>query len=258
MMSKINVKALIKSGKALIRKRTPEILTGVGIAGMVTTTVLAVKATPKAMQLIEERKLDLGVDKLPKLEVVKTVWPCYIPAAISGAASISCIVGASSVNMRRNAALAAGYALSESTLKDYQEKIVETVGEKKMGEIQDAIAKDKLEKNPVVGNEVIVSDSGDTLCYEPMSGRYFRSSMEKLKAAINELNNMMINNQYISVNDFYTEIGIGSTSMGDDLGWRLDADLLRPHFASHIAENGEPCIVVSFLKPPTYDYDKYL
>ena len=109
-MNKFYLTKFVNSARALIQKRTPEILTGVGIAGMVTTTILAVKATPKALAMIDEAKREQNaiscteVDRLKPIEVIKTTWKCYIPAVITCSASIVCLVGASSVNIRRNAA----------------------------------------------------------------------------------------------------------------------------------------------------------
>lgn len=51
-MKKSNVAKLFNTIKSGMCKRSPEILIGFGIAGMITTTVLAVKATPKALMLI--------------------------------------------------------------------------------------------------------------------------------------------------------------------------------------------------------------
>lgn len=99
--------------KTAIKKHSPEILTGIGIAGMITTTVMAVRATPKALILIEERKEEIGAEKLEAMDMVKTAWACYIPAAITGTLSVACLIGASSVNARRNAALATAYATPE-------------------------------------------------------------------------------------------------------------------------------------------------
>lgn len=257
-MSKINFNQIIKSAQATLKKHSPEILTGVGIAGMITTTVLAVKATPKALMLIEERKLDLDTDKLHPVEVIKTAGPCYIPTVVTGAMSIACLVGASTVSIRRNAALATAYTLSETALKDYQEKVVETIGEKKESAVRDAIAKSKIEKDPVDTNEIVVTDKGETLCYEPLSGRYFRSDIDKIKRAMNEINNMLLNDNYISLNDFYCEVGLGETKIGDDLGWEISRGLIDIHFSTHLAANGEPCLVVDFVKPPVYDYDRIL
>lgn len=257
-MGKINVKAFINSSKAILRKRSPEVLTGIGIAGMITTTVLAVKATPKALMLIEERKLDLNVEELPKIETIKTVWPCYIPSLLTGVVSTACLIGASSVNMRRNAALATAYALSESTLKDYQEKVVETIGEKKVAEVRDAIANDKIEKNPVDENAIVATERGKTLMYEPLSGRYFRSDIDIVKRIISDLNYSLVLDNYVSLNDFYCAIGLGTTDIGDMVGWNAQSAKIEVHFGTSLAANGEPCIVIDFIKPPTHDYNQWL
>ena len=186
-----------------ISKHSPEILTGLGVAGMVTTTVLAVRATPKALILIEQKKNEECVGKLTPVETVKTAWKCYIPSAVVGGASICCLIGASSVNLRRNAALATAYALSESTLRDYQKKVVEEIGEKKEKTVREAIAKDKIEQNPVSKNEIIITGTGETRCYDVMCKRYFKSNIEMLRKVENDLNRRMRSENYISLNEFY-------------------------------------------------------
>ena len=254
-------------GKAA-RKHSPEILTGIGIAGMLSTTVLAVRATPKALVLIEEKKRekkfavikDGGDPDLTKFEIVKAAWKPYIPAVITGAASIACLVGASSVNARRNAALAAAYALSETTLADYKEKVVETIGEKKAQEVKDAIAKDKIENDPVTRKEIITTDKGETLCYDALSGRYFKSDIEYIRRAVNNLNERLLFDTHISLNEYYNEIGLEEIfPMGENLGWTVDPDsankgLIELDFSSQLAE-GTPCLVVGFRNAPRYDYE---
>lgn len=121
-MPKQSLASIAKSVRTAMKKHSPEILTGIGIAGMITTTVMAVKATPKALILLEEKKDELDTDRLEPKDIIKTAWPCYIPAAVVGSISVFCLIGASSTNLRRNAALATAYTLSESTLKEYQEK----------------------------------------------------------------------------------------------------------------------------------------
>ena len=131
-MSKKGLSGVLKSVQTAMKKHSPEILTGIGIAGMITSTVMAVKATPKALKLLDEYKLERGypedAEKIPPVEVVKTTWLCYIPSAIIGSISVLCLIWASSTNLRRNAALATAYTLSETALKEYQEKVVETSG----------------------------------------------------------------------------------------------------------------------------------
>lgn len=256
-MKKEIAKSLL-SLKTAIKKHSPEILTGIGIAGMITTTVMAVRATPKALILIEERKEEIGAEKLEAVDMVKTAWACYIPAAITGTLSVACLIGASSVNARRNAALATAYTLSESALKDYQGKVIEMFGEKKNEAVKDAVAKDKIEKNPVVTREVIITEKGNTLCYDAISGRYFKSDIEKIKKAECELNRQMLDDMYVSLNDFYYEIGLDSVKLGDELGWNVDSGYIDLSFRSQLASDGTPCLVIDYSVAPRYDYRNLL
>lgn len=248
----MNVRKLFKDASILAKKHSPEILTGIGVAGMIATTVMAVKATPKAILLVNEKEVDLGVEKLEPVEVVKATWKCYIPAAITGVASIACIIGASSVNMRRNAALATAYTISETALKEYKGKVLETIGEKKEQSIRDAIAKDRIEKNPVTNSEVIVTKHGDTLCYDSLSGRYFKSDIEKMRRVENEANKVLLNEGFVSLNDFYDLLGLDYIKIGDDLGWDFEKGLISIQFSSQLASDGTPCIVLEFTVPPKY------
>ena len=213
-MPKQSLASIAKGVRTAMKKHSPEILTGIGIAGMITTTVMAVKVTPKALILLEEKKDELDTDRLEPKDIIKTAWPCYIPAAVVGSISVFCLIGASSTNLRRNAALATAYTLSESTLKEYQEKVVETIGEKKEQSIRDSVSKDKMVKNPV--REVILTESGgNTICYDVLSGRYFKSDRDKITRVMNELNRQMRDEMYVTLNDFYYELGLDGTKMGD-------------------------------------------
>jgi hypothetical protein len=255
-MKKPKLSSISKGIRGAITKHSPEILTGIGIAGMITTTIMAVRATPKALILIEERKEEIDVDKLTPIELIKTTWTCYIPAAITGGLSIICLIGASSVNARRNAALATAYTLSESALKEYQEKVIETIGEKKEETVRDAIAKDRIDKNPVSSREVIITEKGNTLCYDSISGRYFKSDIDKLKKTVNELNRRMRDEMYISLNEFYYEIGLNPISIGDDIGWNIDRGYIELNFSSQLTDDGNPCLVIDYQVAPRYEYNR--
>jgi hypothetical protein len=242
-----------------VSKHSPEILTGIGTAGLITTTVLAVKATPKALKLIEEAKEEQNIDKLTAVDTVKTTWKCYIPAAATCIASVACIIGASSVSVRRNATLAAAYKLSESAFTEYREKVRETIGEKKEETVREALDKDRIEKNPVSKNEVIITGKGTTLCYDHHSGRYFESDIDRIKRAENSLNKEMIHDisGYVSLNDLYDEIGLERTPLGESMGWNTEKGLIDIHFGSQLTEDGRPCIVLDHINPPVYGYDKF-
>lgn len=261
-MGKLNI--FLKSAKTVFNKYSPDILTGLGLGGMVATTIMAVKATPKALSLIGQAGRQKGSDENPlddmeyppltKLETVKVAWKPYIPAAITGILSISCIIGARSMSIKRNAALATAYTLSETALREYTDKVIETVGEKKEKEIKDLLVKDKVSNNPMKNNEVIITDRGNTLCYDMLSGRYFKSDIDRIKKAVNVLNHQMLRDGYVSLNDFYYEIGLNNTKMGDDLGWNSDRGLIDLNFSSQLADDGSPCLVLDFTISPKHDY----
>lgn len=249
-MSNGNFANFTKDLRKSLVKHSPGILTGIGIAGMITTTVLAVQATPKAMRLLEEKTPE---EKKSPVDVVKTCWKCYIPAAVTGVASTVCLIGASSVNAKRNAALATAYKLSETALSEYREKVVETIGEKKEKHVREEISRDKLKKKPVEQQSVIITGNGDTLCYDELGGRYFKSSMEKLKKVENELCRRMRDEMTITLNDFYMEVGLDPTDVGDHVGWDIDKGYLELDFSSLLATDGTPCLVVGFASPPIYN-----
>ena len=256
-MGKFNLTAAAKSIKGALERHTPEILTGIGVAGMVTSTVLAVKATPKAYLLVNDRKNELEVEKLPVTELVKTTWKCYIPAAVTCGASIACLVGASSVNFKRNAALATAYKLSEAALSEYKDAVIETIGEKKEQSVRDKVAEERIKKNPVSKSEIIVTGNGTTLCYDPVGNSYFKSNIQQIESAKNKLNARMLSENYVSLNDFYDELGIGPTKLGDDLGWDIYKDgLVEIAFSSQLAEDGTPCLVMDYSIAPRYEYYK--
>ena len=258
-MGKLNIRKLANDIKSGVSKHSPEILTGIGIAGMVATTVLAVKATPKALELIknEQELAESYNEELTQMDKVTACWKCYLPAAVTGVMSITCIIGASSVNTKRNAALTAAYTLSDSALREYREKVVETIGEKKEKTIKDKISEDTIKQNPVTKSEVYITDKGYSLCFEPMSGRYFKSDIDKIKRAKNNLNEKILVDAFnagVSLNDFYEEIGLPKTSMGENLGWNLDTGIIDIYLSAQITDEGTPCLVINYTNPPKYDF----
>lgn len=273
-MNKTKATNFFKGVQNTLAKYSPEILTGIGIAGMITTTIIAVKSTPKALSLMDKelkrQNQELADEaerngeamfaetaKLKPIDVLRVTWKCYIPTVTIGAASIACLIGASSVHSKRNAVLATAYKLSETAFSEYKEKVIETIGEKKEEVIRDKVHKERMEKDPVSKNEVFITDSGETLCYDYNTGRYFKSDIEKIRRAINTLNKKMLLDGYVSLNEFYEEIGIARTSTGDRLGWNTDSDLIDLNFSSQLTEDGKPCLVIDFKVAPKYNFDRF-
>lgn len=258
----MNKTAIIKGTKQfgrLIERKSPAILIFLGISGMCTTVVMACKATPLAIDILDEleeerREREEQLSKSRQVfEEFKCVAPVYIPSAILGALSIGCIIGSYSISTKRIGALAAAYQISENTLKEYQRKVIETVGEKKELRIRDEIAKDRIEANPPVDNEIILTNNGEMLCYDKVSGRYFYSSVDAIRKAESILNRRLISEMYVSLNDFYDEIDIPHNKIGDEVGWNID-DLIEFFFSSQLTKSNVPCLVIDYGIGPRYDF----
>lgn len=261
-MSKQAISNFVRGVQMSLSKHSPEILIGIGITGMVTTTVLAVKATPKALELINDKKDELEVEKLTTIETVKATWKCYVPAAVSGAVSIACLLGSYSVNSRRNAALATAYKLSETAFTEYRDSVIESIGEKKEKTIRDKVSEKQIENNPVTKTEIITVGKGKTLFFDPLSHRYFYSTIDSIRKAENNLNWTINTDPFddgVTVNDFYEEIGLPTTATGDALGWNLRIGKVDIYTSAQKVENddeheGEPCLVINFVNPPKYEF----
>lgn len=262
-MNKPNLSKIVRRVQHTLGKYSPQILTGIGVAGMITTVVLAVKATPKALDLIEDKKEELDTDKLTVIDTVKTAWKPYVPAVVTGVLSTVCIIGGNAVGTRRTAALAAAYKISETALHEYKDAIVETVGEEKAKEIKEKIAQNKLDKNPVVEKQIIVTNKGTFLCYDSLSGRYFQSDIETIRKAQNDINDYLFSEDYASLNMFYDFLGLEHTRLGAELGWKIDSGTLQIEFDSTLASDksqgiapGTPCLVLDYNVAPKYEFDK--
>lgn len=253
-MKKHGVKALVKGVRMAASKHSPAILTGIGIALGVTATVLAVKATPKALQMIEEKEDEVN-DKLTPVEVVKAAWKPYVPAVATTLASATCLIGAHSVHMKRTAALAAACKISEAALTEYSSKVIESVGERKEQTIREKVAQERIDKDPVKNREVIITDKGDVLCYDYISKRYFKSNRNAIERAENVLNKQLIHDigGSVSLNEFYDELGLERVEFGDELGWNTDHQL-DLDIRTGLSDDDQPCIVVAHYNAPSYKY----
>lgn len=256
-MKKPDVAKIAKGVRSSVVKHAPELLLSMGIAGTVSTTIMAVRATPKALRLLEEkaRMEKCSVEDLTFKEKTMTCWKCYAPAVATGVTSIACLVGGNSVHVRRNAALAAAYTFSDTAFREYREKVIETIGEKKEKDVKDKIAQDRVKNDPASKSDIIITGRGNTLCYDAHSGRYFRSDIDKIRKAENNLNKRLLSEMYISLNELYDELGLSHTELGESLGWNVHADgLIELYFTSFISDEGEPCLVVNYETLPRYDY----
>lgn len=260
-------KGITKAAKnlgGLISKNSPTILTALAVGGLFTTVIFAVRATPKAQDLLNEELENHGLstvdmhgdkkfsDDFKPWDMVKITWKVYIPAACMGAATVACIIGSNSINQRRNAALATVYGLTEAAFREYKEKVVETIGKSKELKVRDDISADHIKANPPGDAEVIFTGKGEVLCYDTLSGRYFNSDIEKIRRSINDINKNFLSDMWVSLNDLYYELGLSGTKLGDQMGWDLDQGLVEVTFSSQLSDDNKPCLVLNYEVAPRF------
>ena len=243
--------AFLKSIKNEVIEHSPEILTGFGITSMLSAIIFSIKATPNAKKAIDDKKKELEKEKLTVLETVSACWKHYIPTTLSFAAGVACIIGGNSIVKKRAAAIAAAYSITETALTEYKSKAAEVLGEAKEQSVREKITDDKIKENPPKSNEVIITNKGDTLFYETISGRYFKSDIEKVRRAENELNRTMRDDIRVSLNDVFMMLGLPMTSrVNDDIGWDIDHGYIEFTFTAHITEDSQPCIALDYRTLP--------
>lgn len=233
------------------KKHIPTIFSLVGAIGVIVTAALTAKETPKALEIIESMD-----ENATKLDVVKETWKCYLPAALTGAATIICIFGANGMNQKQKAALISAYTLLNEAYREYQAKAKEVFGEDAETKIRTAIAKEHFD-----GSDI----SKDLpLFYDECSGRYFNATMEDVIIAEYELNRIFAIHGWASVNDWYDLIGVDCERNEDEfIGWSEEAaenftcKWIEFEHDSVTMDDGLECCIIHTPHPPTADFMNY-
>lgn len=260
VLEKMNVQSFFK-------RNTSTILTCLGGAGVIATSVMAVKATPKALKLVEKAEEKKG-RKLTKWEKTKTITPSYIPSFIVGAATISSIFGANVLNRRQQASLMSAYALLDSSYKDYKNKLVELYGEEAHQNIMDSIAVEKAEDIYInasyLGSGCNLateeSSSKPVLFYDEYSERFFETTIEQVITAEYHLNRNYILRGSSVLNELYDFLGLEPTDYGSTIGWApMDDGMYWIDFNHRkaVAEDGTEFYILEMPFAPGLEYDEY-
>lgn len=255
---------LAKMAEKLVVDNAPAILTGVGVVGTAATAYFTAKSTFKAAQILEEEKFKVKIqtpappgrlqdeDPLSKTDKVKLVWKLYILPAGVGVSTIAAILYANRISTKRAAALAAAYALSQDRFSEYKEKMSEKLGVKKEQSVTDELAQDRINANPPQGSITIIGD-GKVLCKDEFTGRYFQSTVEKIKRAQNEINAAINDVQYSTLSEFYEKIGLPPTSVSETFGWN-SPDQLDMSWSTVLTPDGTPCVTFDVNAKPVKEY----
>lgn len=246
---------LVRNSQKFIKRNASTILTIVGGVGVVSSTILAAKASPKAMVLLEEAKQEKG-ENLTVLEKFKVAGPVYIPTVVSGVTTLACIFGANMLNKRQQAALVSAYALLDSSYKDYKKKAEDLFGEDADNRIKEEIAKDKYVKTEVKDDEI--------LFYDCFSERYFKSTLMKVSQAEYNVNRDIHTRGWAELNEFYERLGIDDFEKYEALGW-AEGGNYEMYWQAWVdfnhnritMDDGTECISIMFIQEPYVGYEEY-
>lgn len=246
--------------KLLFKKHSPEILLVTGVAGIVTSAVMACKATTKLNGIVEDAKESIDIiregaetgeihgeactkeecDKALAITYVRTgleLAKLYGPAVTLGGASIICIFASNNIMRKRNVALAAAYATVDQGFKEYRGRLIDRFGKELDRELKynikaetvNEIVTDENGKEKVVEKTVYTADPN----YHSDYARFFddtcigwERSAERnlffLKQAESFANRKLREQGYLFLNDVYEMLGIPKTAAGQIVGWYYD------------------------------------
>ena len=246
--------SLAGAARKLVVDNSPTILSAMAVVGVATTALMAVRATPRAIRILEVAQTNSPVLLTPQ-EKLRLIAPCYIPSSAVGIATMACIIGANSVHAKRQAALISAYSLTENAFQKYQAKVTETFGEGKERKVRDELAQEQVTENPPTAKEIIITGNGDVLFQDSLSNQYFESTYEKVKRAENELNRSLIHEQSVSLNEFYDLLQIPNNDIGEELGWRNGEDV-ELRISATVTPEHKPCLVINYSVTPVRKYFK--
>ena len=238
-----------------VKKYSPEILITAGVVGVVTSTVLACRATLKVNDILEETRDTLDKIKMcseseeykesgytaedakkdKAIVYVQTsvkIAKLYAPAAALGALSITSIIASHNILNKRNAALTAAYVTINQSFKKYRENVAERFGEKVDQELKNGIKVKKIEETIIdseTGKEKkaktnieVASPSDYAMFFDSKCHGWDKNmdyNMMLLKAQQQYANDKLKADGFLFLNDVYELLGADRTKMGQIVGW---------------------------------------
>ena len=253
---KNKVMNMVNNSKNAVQKHSPEILAGVGVVGVVASTVMACKATMKLNDILEESKETRDkikeVENNPAYEDKYTpedakkdltinymqtsmkIAKLYAPAVLLGSASLGCLLASNDILRKRNAALSAAYMTVDKGFKEYRQRVAERFGEEVEKEIRYNIKAEEIETTVVNedGSEVTIKETVKTMDPNLYSdyARFFDEfnpnwqndpeyNLMFLKSQQQYANDLLRARGRLFLNEVYDMLGMERSKAGQVVGW---------------------------------------
>lgn len=263
------MKGLIKILGAFIKSNSSTILTVTGIAGMAVACGLSAKAYSKTQKEIEDLEEELSEEEEPTKPTFKQkmsrTWKHWVWPVLAFFTSALCIVSASNILLRQKAMWISAYKAAETAAMEFKEtakdvvgpetikKIEETRQQKKVESVMDELYKD----NTMPETDILITGEGQELIYDTICGTLYYGSRNKSIEHINEINNLMNSERYMTLNELRIELKLPSVTIGDIVGWNVDRHgLIHAEFYP-IERNGKLCWSTVYTVYPDSSYKDY-
>ena len=244
-----------------IKKHSPEILLVTGITGVVTSAVMACKATTKVDTIVEETKKSIDMihegmevgnicdveyteeDGKKDLAIVYIQTgvkfaKLYGPSVLLGLTSIGCILASNNIIHKRNVALSAAYTAIDRSFKGYRSRVIERFGENmdrelryniKTQEVKETVVDEETGKKKTVKSTVSVVDPNTYSDYARFFDEYCAGwtkdaeyNLMFLRQQQNYANELLKSRGHLFLNEVYDMLGIDRTKAGNIVGWIYD------------------------------------
>ena len=244
------------------KKHSPKILGGLAIGGLGTTVLFAIKEAPVAKEKMDELRSECReafengeaeTDKVPAGRIIREVVPIYIPTIGMSLVTTGCIIGSVVAGERQKTILSGAAASAELALTEYQNKVRELYGERKETAVRDQLAEDQIRRNPPSQARIYDTGRGNTLCFEPLTARYFLCDIDVIKRGEIEINRRIMTDMWASANELFNEWGLEDCELGEDKGWNPDHQV-KLHFSSMLDDNQQPVLVIGYQNRPVTPY----
>ena len=256
-----NVSRSINRIGFILKKHSPEILAATGTIGVVTSAVMACKATTKLGAILEKTKTDMEVIRTAmehpeylepekyteddgkndiRILYAKTglnIIKLYAPSVILGGLSITAMLTSNNILRRRNIALAAAYTAVDKGFKEYRSRVVESFGEEmdrelrynlKSKEIEETVVDEKGKEKTVKKTVNVVDPSTYSVYarfYDDGCNGWTKNPEDNLyflKCQENYANDLLKTRGHLFLNEVYDMLGIPRTQAGQIVGWVYD------------------------------------
>jgi hypothetical protein len=230
------------------QKHSPTILFGVGVAGMVASTVLASKATLKLNDILEEAQIKLekvqlvesSVDlknkysqkdfKRAKAELyIRTsfeICKLYAPSVIVGVASIAALSRSHTILVRRNAALTAAYTTLLESMNNYRDRVAAKYGREAEEEIYRDLTPCEIDDENHPGKKIIKNVAKGGSIYSRFFDKNSKSwnrnpeyNVVFLRSQQNYFNDLLHSRGHVFLNEVYDGLGLERSKQGAVVGW---------------------------------------